>query len=296
MVSTTPSMTSTPPTRSGSPVLELVDADLGYRGVSVVHGVNLSVYDGEQVALVGPNGSGKSTLIRAVLGLAEHHQGSVRLFGVPVGQLRDRWRVGYVPQHLTVGSGLPATVREVVSTGRLARTRAWWPLGSAHRAAVTTAVATVGLTDRLDTPVVELSGGQQRRVLIARALAGDPQLLLLDEPTAGVDRANQELLTAALMRLADEGRTLVVVTHELSPFGGLFTRVVRLTDGRIAADTPVTAVPEGPVSPHQPVEQAGPAGGAQAHPHGRAARAGPDQGRVGLAGPQISHGRQQPDD
>jgi zinc transport system ATP-binding protein len=285
------------PIRPGPPVLELVDADLGYRGVSVVHGVSLSVYDGEQVALVGPNGSGKSTLIRAVLGLAEHHQGSVRLFGVPVGQLRDRWRVGYVPQHLTVGSGLPATVREVVSTGRLARTRAWWPLGSAHRAAVTAAVATVGLTDRLDTPVVELSGGQQRRVLIARALAGDPQLLLLDEPTAGVDRANQELLTAALMRLADEGRTLVVVTHELSPFAGLFTRVVRLADGRIDTDTPVTAgAVAGDVSPHQPVEQAGPGGGAQAHPHGQAARTGPDQGRVGLAGPQISHGRQQPHD
>lgn len=273
-----------PPQVAGAPVIEAVDASLGYQGVTVLRGLNLIVRGGERVALVGANGSGKSTLVRAVLGLAERHDGVVRLFGAPVDQVRDRARVGYVPQHLSIGSGLPATVREVVATGRLARTRAWWPRSRADRAAIEAAVDAVGLRERLASPVVELSGGQQRRVLIARALAGEPELLILDEPTAGVDLANQRILAQALARLAATGSTMLVVTHDLAPFAGLFTRVIRMGDGRIEADVPAEVA----ATSLRPDEQPG---AAQAHTHGRTARVDTGATRTGLTAPEVGPGR-----
>jgi zinc transport system ATP-binding protein len=224
------------------PVLSLRQVWVGYGDTPVVRDVNLVVSAGETVALLGANGSGKSTLVRGVLGLARIMGGELELFGVPADRFRDRARLGYVPQRHTVGASVPATVREVVASGRLAR-RGW--LGRARdadRRAVAHAIDTVGLADRAGASVSELSGGQQRRVLIARALAAEPDVLVMDEPTAGVDVASQEALALTLGVLAGRGTTLLVVTHEVGPLRDVVGRAVILREGRVAYDGPLPPV------------------------------------------------------
>ncbi|WP_019633909.1 metal ABC transporter ATP-binding protein [Actinomadura atramentaria] len=209
-------------------------------GRDVLAGVDLRVAAGDVVALLGPNGAGKSTLVKALLGLLPLSAGRTEIYGTPPARFRDWRRVGYVPQRLPMGGGVPATVREVVASGRIARRSRWRPspVGdrAADRAAVDRALAAVGLADRARDSAHLLSGGQQQRVLIARALAGDPDAFVLDEPTAGVDAASQADLAATLRGLVSGGRTVVLVAHELGPLEPLITRVVRLDHGRIAAE------------------------------------------------------------
>jgi zinc transport system ATP-binding protein len=222
-----------------APALRLSGASIGYDDVAVVQHVDLTVQPGEAVAVLGSNGSGKTTLARGILGLATVLDGTVEVLGAPVGRLSERGRVGYVPQRHTVSGAVPATVREVVGVGRLARLGLFRRLGPVDRAAVTDAVAAVGLADRLGDPVASLSGGQQRRVLVARALAAEPELLLMDEPTAGVDAASQEALAGVLARVKAGGTTLVVVTHETGPLTGVLDRAVVVDSGRIRYDGPL---------------------------------------------------------
>jgi zinc transport system ATP-binding protein len=222
-----------------APALCLSGASIGYDDVPVVQQVDLAVHRGEAVAVLGSNGSGKTTLARGILGLAPVLAGTVEVLGAPVGRLPERGRVGYVPQRHTVSGAVPATVIEVVAVGRLARLGLFRRLGAADRAAVAEAVAAVGLADRLGDPVASLSGGQQRRVLVARALAAEPELLLMDEPTAGVDAASQESLAGVLTRVKAAGTTLVVVTHETGPLTGVLDRAVVVDSGRIRYDGPL---------------------------------------------------------
>lgn len=225
------------------PVLAYSGCGIGYGDTRVVHDVDLRIEPGESVALLGSNGSGKTTLVRAALGLARVQAGSLELFGTPVQRVRDRARIGYVPQRHTVATSVPATVAEVVACGRLARTSPLRRLAprtrAADAAAVERALDAVGLGHRARTSVSELSGGQQRRVLIARALAAEPEVLLLDEPTAGVDSASQAALAATLTDLSAAGTTLVVVTHELAAIADVVTRAVVVRDGRIVHDGPL---------------------------------------------------------
>lgn len=188
--------------------------------------------------MLGANGSGKSTLIRGILGLARVLDGSIEAFGEPISHFRQRWRIGYVPQRHTIAGGIPTTVTEIVTSGRLARLNPWQRARAHDRARVRDAIASVGLADQVRHPVAELSGGQQRRVLIARALAGDAQVLILDEPTAGVDAETQEQLAETLAALVARGVTIVLVTHELGPAASIVTRTLRLRDGRIVYDGP----------------------------------------------------------
>ncbi|QSB13182.1 ABC transporter ATP-binding protein [Natronosporangium hydrolyticum] len=225
-----------------TPVLELAHGVVGYHGRPVLPGVSLRVNAGEVVAILGANGSGKSTLIKAALGLLPLTAGSARLFDTPLGRFRQRYRLGYVPQRAGAGSGVPATVTELVSAGRLPRRRLPWPRWSADRAAVTHAIAVVGLTEKRREPVGTLSGGQQQRALIARALACEPELLVLDEPTAGVDAASQVAFAGALRHFVDAGGTVVLVAHELGPLAPLITRTVVLHEGRVVQDTAGAAV------------------------------------------------------
>lgn len=220
------------------PVLRLNGGAVGYQGRAVLRDVDFTLHSGEVVVLLGPNGSGKSTLVRALLGLVPLMDGHLELFGIPSARFHARWRIGYVPQRHTVGGGVPATVREVVSSGRLPHKRPFAPMLSADRAAVEAAIETVGLTEKAGTNVSLLSGGQQRRVLIARALAAEPEVLVMDEPTAGVDLANQEILAATLRDLVTTGRTLLLVAHELGPLAPLIDRVVVLQEGRTTYDGP----------------------------------------------------------
>lgn len=232
-------MTSPSPGTRDAPAIRLRDASIGYGDVPIVAHVDLTVAPGEAVAVLGSNGSGKTTIARGLLGLAAVLGGEVEVLGAPVGRLRERGRVGYVPQRHTVSGAVPATVREVVSVGRLARLGLFRRLSGPDRAAVVRAVAAVGLHDRLDDPVASLSGGQQRRVLVARALAAGPELLIMDEPTAGVDAASQEALAGVLADVSATGTTLLVVTHESGPLAGVLTRAVVVDHGRIRYDGPL---------------------------------------------------------
>ncbi|MBO4208134.1 metal ABC transporter ATP-binding protein [Micromonospora echinofusca] len=240
------------------PVITVTHGVVGYDGRPVLRDVSLTVSAGEVVAVLGANGSGKSTLIRAVLGLVPLSSGEVTLFGTAQRRFRQWHRIGYVPQRLGAGSGVPATVREVVASGRLARRGVLRPAGAPDRAAVAEALAAVGLTDRAGDPVATLSGGQQQRTLIARALAGRPELLVLDEPTAGVDMASQEAFAEALTGFVDGGGTVLLVAHELGPLRPLISRAVVVHQGGIAHDG---AVPE-PAGHHAAPDHD------HVHPHG----------------------------
>ena len=226
------------PALSTHPVVELRGCDIGYEGHPVVRSLDLAIEPGEVLGVLGANGSGKSTLIRGLLGLTPILAGEVRLFGVPRDQFHDWSRIGYVPQRQTVAGGIPSTVAEIVASGRLTRLRPWRRFGKDDRAAVAEAIAAVGLTGREWSSITELSGGQQRRTLIARALATRPDLLVLDEPTAGVDRQNQEALAEALGALVERGTTIVLITHELGPVEPLITRAIVLRDGSVIHDGP----------------------------------------------------------
>ena len=193
----------------------------------VVEHVSLAIGEGEFAALVGPNGSGKSTLLRLLLGLLRPDVGTVRCLGSDPRHLTDRGRVGYVPQRHTLTPDLPATVEEVVATGRLAR-RGWWrPASAIDRAAVEHALESVALEHLRRRPVRELSGGQQQRVLIAKAFASEPELLVLDEPIAGVDVESQQLFRDSLVHLVHEHTAAVLlVSHELGAVAEDLDRVI----------------------------------------------------------------------
>ncbi|MEU2551686.1 metal ABC transporter ATP-binding protein [Streptomyces sp. NPDC014684] len=221
----------------GEPVIALrkVTAELGAR--PVLRGIDLTVHRGEVVALLGANGSGKSTAIRAVIGQVPVAGGTIELFGTPRRAFRDWARVGYVPQRTTAAGGVPATVTEVVSSGRLSRTR-FGLFRRADREAVRHALELVGMADRAGDPVDALSGGQHQRVLIARALVAEPELLIMDEPMAGVDLASQEVLAATLREQVAQGATVLLVLHELGPLEPLIDRAVVLRDGCVLHDGP----------------------------------------------------------
>lgn len=232
---------------------------------SVLRGIDLTICPGEVVAVLGANGSGKSTLIRALLGLTPLSGGQTLLYGRPPAKFRDWWRIGYVPQRLAIGGGVPATVHEVVASGRIARQRRLRRTSPADRAAVAHALEAVGLADRGGDPVQSLSGGQQQRVLIARALAGQPDTYVMDEPTAGVDAESQQHLADALSMLVADGKTIVLVAHELGPMEPLITRGVVVRDGVIAHDG----------RPPSPEGECAKPGHEHVHPHAVEAVTGP---------------------
>jgi zinc transport system ATP-binding protein len=247
-------------------VIDVRDLTVAIGGRPVLRAIDLRVEDGEFVALMGANGSGKTTLVRALTKLWPLTRGTAELFGTPLDRFEAWHRVGFVPQRSTAASGVPASVWEVVASGRLSRRRLLRPLSRADRAAIHDAIDVVGLADRTRDPVSQLSGGQQQRVLIARALACEPDLFFLDEPTAGVDLPNQQALAGALAELKHRGATIVLVAHELGPLAELVDRSVVMRDGRIVFDG-------GPLADHDVHD---PALGGDPHTHHHPGRLRPD--------------------
>ncbi|MEO7350855.1 MAG: ABC transporter ATP-binding protein [Marmoricola sp.] len=219
-------------------IVEVRRAGVALGGRPIVRDIDLAVRAGEVVALLGANGSGKSTLVKAVVGLHPLSAGEVQLFGEPLADFHEWHRLGYVPQRSPSAQGVPSTVAEVVAAGRLSRRRPFMPARRSDREAVSRALDAVGLRDRARHPVSTLSGGQHQRVLIARTLAGEPELLVLDEPNAGVDLASQEAIAGTLSSLAAEGATIVVVLHELGHLADMIQRSVVLREGRVVYDGP----------------------------------------------------------
>jgi zinc transport system ATP-binding protein len=222
---------------SVEPVLEARDITFSYRRNRILDGLSLSVGPGQFVALVGPNGSGKSTLLRILLGLARPQSGSVRLFGMAPDKLKDRWRIGYVPQRPVLAGSLPATVEEVVAAGRLARHGWRGRLRKDDWAEVRHAIESVGLADRRTARLAELSVGQQQRAYIAKAFASWPDLLVLDEPIAGVDVDSQSRFRDSLVHLiANHGAAVLLVSHELGAVADDLDRLVVLRHGKAFFD------------------------------------------------------------
>lgn len=223
---------------STSTLLEARNVTFGYGRSDVLEDVSLSIGPGEFVALVGPNGSGKSTLLRILLGVLTPRAGSVSLFGTRPRDVRDRSRLGYVPQRPSLASEVPATVAEIVAAGRLERGRWWRRMDDADRQAVQHALESVGLAPDGERPLNELSGGQQQRAFIARAFASEPQLLVLDEPIAGVDAESQRRFRDSLVHLIeDHGAGVLLVSHELSAVAHDLDRVIVLK-GHVLFDGP----------------------------------------------------------
>jgi zinc transport system ATP-binding protein len=201
---------------------------------AVLRDVDLEVERGEFVAIAGPNGGGKTTLVRLVVGLEQPTSGSVELM------VR---KVGYLPQRTQAGIDAPVTVRELVTTGRASRTRLLGPLTSGDRTSVQEAIDRVGLGPHADRRLTTLSGGQQQRAFIAKALAADPELLVLDEPTTGVDVEAQDAIAALLQRLRSElEMTILYVSHEFGAVERFVERIV-LVRGGVVFDGPPSALP-----------------------------------------------------
>jgi ABC-type Mn2+/Zn2+ transport system ATPase subunit len=216
---------------TASLALEVRDLDVRYGDVMALQGVSFSVEKGELIAIIGSNGAGKSTLLKAVLGLIPRASGSVRVHADSPRPL------GYVPQHEGVRLDFPVTVRDVVMMGRI-RQIGWLRLPRRRDwAAVDAALDQVGLADLGDRQIGALSGGQRRRAFIARALAQEAELLLLDEPMSGVDAAAQTDLIDTLTRLSRQGLTILLTIHDLDLAFRRFDRVMALRGRMIAFGT-----------------------------------------------------------
>jgi zinc transport system ATP-binding protein len=224
--------------------IELEHVDFAYPGgPSVLRDVNLAVEPGEFVAIAGPNGGGKTTLLRILLGLERPRTGTARLFGQPSARFDRRSRIAYLAQRAQLGIESPVTVREVVAAGRVPSRGLFGPLRARDHALVAEAVARVGLAERAGSPLSTLSGGQQQRAFIAKALAGEPDLLVLDEPTAGVDVDAQESLASLLEELhRDLAVTILFVSHEFGAVERFVERLV-LVRGAIVFDGNPSALP-----------------------------------------------------
>ena len=221
-------------------VFKLAGGRVVLAGHHAVDDVDFTLKSQEFVVLLGANGSGKSTLVRALLGLVPLASGELEVFGAPLARFRDHSRIGYVPQRFTAVAGVPATVMEVVISGRAARS-SWRGWRDGDQVAARRAIDMVGLAGLEKTPAGALSGGQQQRVLIARALAVEPEVLVLDEPVSGVDIEHQQAFSQTLTRLREEGATVLLVAHELGSMAELVSRAVVLEAGSVVYDGPPLA-------------------------------------------------------
>jgi zinc transport system ATP-binding protein len=198
-------------------IVVLRGVSFAYDGTPVLADIDLTIKEGDFLAVIGPNGSGKTTLVKIILGLLQPAEGKVELFGKPPGSLSDRGRIGYVPQKAThIDPFFPASVEEVVGMALLADSRPRAAAGRERRGRVLRALGIVGMGEFGKWPIGRLSGGQQQRVFIARALVTSPRILFLDEPTTGVDAETQTSFYDMLDRLnRQEGLTIVLITHDI---------------------------------------------------------------------------------
>lgn len=228
---------------SAASILDIHDVTVAYHRKPVLWDVDLTITQPCLAAVVGPNGAGKSTLIKAVLGLTPLASGAVTIFGQPVPQVRKR--IGYVPQRESVDWDFPVTVLDVVLMGTYGRLGWFRRPGSNERAVARECLARVGLADYETRQIGQLSGGQQQRVFLARALAQQADIYFMDEPLAGVDALTERVIFDLLTELRKQGKTIIVVHHDLRTVP-LYFDFVALLNVRLVASGPVetTFTPE----------------------------------------------------
>jgi manganese/zinc/iron transport system ATP- binding protein len=206
--------------------LEVEDLTVAYAEQPVLWDVDLQVPAGVKMAIVGPNGAGKSTLVKAAMGLVKPIAGEVRVFGRPFD--RARREIAYVPQRATLSWDFPTDVLDVVTMGTYGSLGWVRRVGAAQRREAESALEQVGMTQFMRRPIAELSGGQQQRVLLGRALAQDAPIYILDEPFQGVDAPTERAIIEVLDRLAEKGKTILVVHHDLQTVPEYFDWVLLL--------------------------------------------------------------------
>lgn len=213
-----------------NPVVRTEKLCCSYRVGRVLEDVSIAVEAGDYVGIVGPNGSGKSTLVQALIGLVPISEGSASIFGVPCGRFAEWGRIGYLPQSLhLVNPVFPATVAEVVGLGLLSQKRFPRKMKRQDREKVLETLESLGIYDLREKLIGELSGGQQQRVLLARALVNEPELLILDEPTAALDPETRERFYALIGEInRSRGVTVLLVTHDSGAIGQHATKMLYL--------------------------------------------------------------------
>jgi zinc transport system ATP-binding protein len=232
---------------NGAPLVELSNVCFDYSAERVLDDVSLVIRRGDFLGIIGPNGSGKTTLLRVMLGLLRPTSGHVALFGTDIQQFRQWHRIGYVAQKaVAFETRFPASVLEVVLSGRCGRAGLATRFGARDVEAALTVLDTVGMAAYRDRLIGRLSSGQQQRIFIARALASQPDLLLLDEPTVGVDVDAQEQFYSLLRRLnRDLDTTLVLVSHDIAVIAAEVTQLACLNRRLVFHGSPEEATRSG---------------------------------------------------
>lgn len=224
-----------------SSLIHFKNASFGYHKEPALNNISLEIKQGEFIGIIGPNGSGKTTFLRAILGLITPQNGTLQIFDCDCQKLQchHRARIGYVPQKDSVDPHFPITVFETVLMGRYSSIGLWKRPGAKDREIVLAALENVAMGNFKDTPLGNLSGGQQRRVFIARALAQNPEILLLDEPTTGIDSPTSHSIIELIRKLHKELRlTIIFVTHEINMISPFIDRLVLLNKNVIACGKP----------------------------------------------------------
>ncbi len=220
-------------------VIEVRSLSVSFGHKRVLTNINLDVFEGNSYGVIGPNGAGKSTLFKSILGLIEYDIGKVKVFGDEVDASRKR--IAYVPQKDEVDWSFPATVMDIVLMGRYPFKKILERMSKEDIRIAMEAMEELGITDLKDRQIGKLSGGQQQRVFLARALAQQADLYFLDEPFVGVDIATEERIVKTINKLADQGKTLLVVHHDLSTVNDYFDKVILLNQRLIAYGDTETA-------------------------------------------------------
>ncbi len=197
-------------------VIDLNGVSFNFGSESILHDIRLKVPKGDFLAILGPNGSGKTTLLKIILGLLEPSSGTAKIFGSSISEFKDWSKIGYVPQNiLSIDQKFPATVREVVSTGVYSKKGFFKSLSSQDWCLVDDAIALAGLTGYAYKQIGELSGGQQQKAFIAKAMVSNPELLVFDEPTSSIDQESEHEFYSMLSSLNKAGVTVLIVSHDI---------------------------------------------------------------------------------
>ncbi|MRH44689.1 ATP-binding cassette domain-containing protein [Aquibacillus halophilus] len=212
------------------PIVSMKQVNYAYENKHALKNINFEIKQGSFIGLVGPNGGGKTTLVKLLLGILKPHQGSIDLFGTPIHKFKDWNKIGFVSQKAnSFNRGFPATVHEVVSMGLTAKVGYFKFFTKEHKQKIADAVEHVGMSEYLHENIGDLSGGQQQRIFIARSLVSDPELLILDEPTVGVDAENVQKFYELLHHLnKHKNITLLLVTHDIGTMTRNATDIVCL--------------------------------------------------------------------
>jgi len=212
--------------------IDINKISVSYQRKTVLSNITLSIESGKRYGLIGPNGAGKSTLLKAILGLIPIDNGSIKINGKPIDEVRDK--IAYIPQKEEIDWAFPATVKDIVITGRLPHKRQFERFNNDDRSICSNAMETVGISEYVDRQISDLSGGQQQRVFIARALCQQAEILLFDEPFVGVDIKTEEKIIQIIKDLAQQNKTIVLIQHDLAKVKDYFDYVILLNQRLIA--------------------------------------------------------------